>query len=39
VATPTDPGGHPMEFLLFLLVVFIIFMVAGWGWRRGRSGV
>jgi hypothetical protein len=28
-----------MEFLIFLLVVFIIFMVAGWGWRKGRSRV
>jgi hypothetical protein len=28
-----------MQLLLFLLVVFLVFMVAGWGWRRGRSGV
>ena len=28
-----------MELLLFLLVVFLVFLVAGWGWRRGRSGL
>jgi hypothetical protein len=28
-----------MELLLFLLVVFLVFLVAGWGWRRGRSGI
>jgi hypothetical protein len=28
-----------VEFLIFLLVIFVVFLVAGWGWRRGRSGV
>jgi len=27
-----------MEFLIGLVVVFIVFMVAGWGWRKGRGG-
>jgi hypothetical protein len=40
--------GHPasprpsevlVEFLIWLLVIFLVFMVAGWGWRKGRSGV
>ncbi len=44
-AVPRNTSGtHPrsevvLEFLLFLLVVFLVFLVAGWGWRRGRSGV
>jgi hypothetical protein len=33
------PSEAQMELLLFLIVVFLVFMVAGWGWRRGRSGV
>ena len=32
-------NGSAMGFLIGLLVIFIIFMVAGWGWRKGRSGV
>ena len=38
-------GHHPstlegvVELLIFLLVVFLVFLVAGWGWRKGRSGV
>jgi len=26
-----------MELLLVLLVIFLIFLVAGWGWRKGRG--
>jgi hypothetical protein len=47
--TITEAGNAPsipnhlsevvMELLLFLVVVFLVFLVAGWGWRRGRSGV
>jgi len=25
-----------MEFLIFLLVIFLVFLVAGWGWRAMR---
>jgi hypothetical protein len=28
-----------MELIIFLLVVFVVFLVAGWGWRKGRTGV
>jgi hypothetical protein len=38
-ANPIPPSEVLMELLLFLVVVFLVFMVAGWGWRRGRSGV
>jgi hypothetical protein len=34
-----ERGLTVMEFLIALLVIFVIFMVAGWGWRKGRSGV
>jgi len=27
-----------MDFLIWLLLLFIVFMVAGWGWRAGRRG-
>jgi hypothetical protein len=30
---------HAMELLIALLVIFLIFLVAGWGWRRGRGGL
>ncbi len=31
--------GHPVGLLIGLLVIFLIFMVAGWGWRKGtRNG-
>jgi len=26
-----------VELLIGLLVIFIVFMVAGWGWRKGRG--
>jgi len=26
-----------VEFLIGLLIIFIIFLVAGWGWRKGRG--
>jgi hypothetical protein len=34
-----DTGGSHGDLLVFLLVVFLVFLVAGWGWRKGRSGV
>jgi hypothetical protein len=36
---PTTLSEVVMELVLFLVVVFLVFLVAGWGWRRGRSGV
>jgi hypothetical protein len=39
VTHQSRPSEAQMELLLFLIVVFLVFMVAGWGWRRGRSGV
>jgi hypothetical protein len=27
-----------MGLLITLLVIFLLFMVAGWGWRAGRRG-
>ncbi len=30
--------GCPMGLLITLLVIFLLFMVAGWGWRAGRGG-
>jgi hypothetical protein len=38
--------GHPgpvsssevlVDFLVWLLILFVIFLVAGWGWRAGRG--
>ncbi len=34
----TSKGSDAMELILFLLLVFVVFLVAGWGWRRGRNG-
>jgi hypothetical protein len=27
-----------VEILVGLLIIFVVFMVAGWGWRKGRGG-
>ncbi len=43
VAVPASPrrrhrergGRSDVELLIFLLVVFLIALVAGWGWRAG----
>lgn len=28
---------EPMDILVFLLLVFVVFLVAGWGWRSARG--
>jgi hypothetical protein len=38
-ASQPRPRRHPMNLLVLLLVVFLIFLVAGWGWNRGRGGL
>jgi hypothetical protein len=32
----STPKERFVGLLMFLLVVFLIFVVAGWGWRAGR---
>jgi hypothetical protein len=36
VARQSTTTGVVMDFLVFLLVVFLVFLVAGWGWRAMR---
>lgn len=31
-----QPKERSMEILLFLLLVFVVFLVAGWGWRAAH---
>jgi len=26
-----------VEFFIGLILLFVVFMVAGWGWRKGRG--
>ncbi|MEA2931681.1 MAG: hypothetical protein QOI56_466 [Actinomycetota bacterium] len=34
----TKGTSEQMGLIITLLVIFLIFAVAGWGWRKGRGG-
>ena len=34
-AEQVEEEGTDVELLILLLIIFVIFLVAGWGWRAG----